>query len=160
MEACHGVKDLDFWSLRFNIWMPPETDSPLSARCEKSNFLSVVLVCFVTTAGISNGAADDGSSERTYLSDGWVIQSSAKIQASAETISSLAFKPVDWYKATVPSTVVGNLVDDMVYPDPFFGMNLRSIPGMAYPVGTNFSNKAMPSDSPFKVSWWYRKEFS
>ena len=56
--------------------------------------------------------------------------------------------------------MVGNLVDDMVYPDPFFGMNLRSIPGMAYPVATNFSNKAMPSDSPFKVSWWYRKEFS
>ncbi len=153
-------KTWTFWSLRFNNCTPPEPNSPLLRQREKSNFLSIVLACFVTTAGMSNSAADDGSSERTYLSDGWVIQSSAKIQASAEMISSLAFKPMDWYKATVPSTVVGNLVDDMVYPDPFFGMNLRSIPGMAYPVATNFSNKAMPSDSPFKVSWWYRKEFS
>ena len=137
-------KTWTFWSLRFNNRTPPETNSPLLRQREKSNFLSVVLVCFVTTAGISNSAADDGSSERTYLSDGWVIQSSAKIQASAETISSLAFKPVDWYKATVPSTVVGNLVDDKVYPDPFFGMNLRSFPGMDYPIGTNFSNKPCP----------------
>ena len=56
--------------------------------------------------------------------------------------------------------MVGCLVEDKVYPDPFFGMNLRSMPGMTYPVGTNFSNEAMPADSPFKVSWWYRKEFS
>src|SRR4029077_4744708 len=85
--------------------------------------------------------------------------SSAKIHATGEMISSTEFKPVDWYKATVPSTVVGNLVDDGVYPDPFFGMNLRSIPGTEYPVGTNFSTKPIPANSPFKSSWWYRKEF-
>ena len=104
-------------------------------------------------------AAAAGSRDKTYLADGWTIQSSAKIQAPAATISSLAFQPVDWYKATVPSTVAGNLVDDMVYRDPFFGMNLRSIPGTKYSVGTNFSNQPIPADSPFKASWWYRKEF-
>ena len=93
------------------------------------------------------------------LVDGWAIQSSAKVQAPGETVSSLQFQPVDWYKATVPSTIVGNLVDDMVYRDVFFGMNLRSIPGTDYPVGSNFSNKSMSAASPFKVSWWYRKEF-
>ena len=66
---------------------------------------------------------------------------------------------MDWYKATVPSTIVGNLVDQKVYPDPFFGMNLRSFPGMGYPIGTNFSMRPMPADSPFKASWWYREEF-
>jgi exo-1,4-beta-D-glucosaminidase len=45
-------------------------------------------------------------------------------------------------------------------PDPFFGMNLRQFPGMGYPIGANFSNIPMPPDSPFAVSWWYRKTFS
>jgi len=130
-----------------------------SSRCDKSDFLSVISVFLLTTLVLGKSPAAAGSTDRTYLTDGWAIQSSAKIAASGETISSLAFQPVDWYKATVPSTVAGILVDDMVYRDPFFGMNLRSIPGMKYPTGTNFSNSPMPADSPFKVSWWYRREF-
>jgi exo-1,4-beta-D-glucosaminidase len=49
------------------------------------------------------------------------------------------------------------LVKDKTYPDPFVGMNLREIPGTTYKIGTNFSNTAMAKDSPFAVSWWYRK---
>ncbi len=139
--------------------MAPKIWSFSSIRCDKSNSLSVISAFLLATVGIGTSAEAAGSVDRMFLADGWSIQSSARIQAPAETISSLAFKPVDWYKATVPSTVVGNLVDDMVYRDPFFGMNLRSIPGMEYPVGTNFSNKPFAADSPFKVSWWYRKEF-
>src|SRR5205814_963538 len=46
-----------------------------------------------------------------------------------------------------------------VYPDPDFGMNLRSVPGVTYPIGANFSNIPMQPDSPYIVPWWYRKEF-
>lgn len=59
----------------------------------------------------------------------------------------------------MPSTVVAALVADKTYPDPFFGMNLRSIPGTTYPIGKNFAELAMPRDSPFRCSWWYRTEF-
>ena len=45
-------------------------------------------------------------------------------------------------------------------PDPFYAMNLRQYPGVSYPVGFNFSNIPMPPDSPYAVSWWYRKEFT
>ena len=45
-------------------------------------------------------------------------------------------------------------------PDPFYAMNLRQYPGVSYPIGSNFSNIAMPPDSPYGVSWWYRKEFT
>ena len=38
-------------------------------------------------------------------------------------------------------------------------MNLRSIPGATYPIGERFSLLPTPEDSPFKPSWWYRKEF-
>src|SRR6266478_970872 len=117
------------------------------------------LALFLFGASSSDGAAGADSPGKTFLTNGWELQSSAKIRDGGEVISTTAFKPADWYPATVPSTIVGTLVDDKVYPDPFFGMNLRSIPGTSYRPGENFSDKPMPIDSPFKVAWWYRKEF-
>ena len=66
----------------------------------------------------------------------------------------------NWYPATVPTTVLSALVTDQVYPDPYTGMNLRSIPGTTYPIFEDFSNIMMPPDSPFRQAWWYRTEFT
>jgi len=96
---------------------------------------------------------------RIDLDRNWSIQSSAKLTAAGGEISTAAFAPQNWYAASIPSTVVGALIANKVYPDPFFGMNLRSIPGTTYPIGQNFANAPMPDDSPFRVSWWYRTEF-
>ncbi|HEV2424681.1 MAG TPA: glycoside hydrolase family 2 protein [Terriglobia bacterium] len=116
--------------------------------------LAVMLAVF----GIEPASAAENSSI-TSLQQGWTIQSSAKVTASGQTISTAQFKPDGWYPATVPSTVLAALVADHVYPDPYYGANLRSIPGADYPVGANFANLPMPDDSPFKVPWWYRTEF-
>ena len=35
-------------------------------------------------------------------------------------------------------------------PIPYFGMNLRTIPGTSYPIGEHFSLTPMPDDSPFR----------
>jgi exo-1,4-beta-D-glucosaminidase len=94
------------------------------------------------------------------LHDGWTLQTSAKVEAKGEVISTPKFSPHDWHEATVPTTVVAALVKDKTFPDPFFAMNLRDFPGMNYPIGGNFSNIAMAPDSPFAVSWWYRKAFT
>ncbi len=94
------------------------------------------------------------------LDQGWQIQSSAKVKAGGEAVSTAAFKTEGWYPATMPSTVLAALVQNKVYPDPYFGMNLRSIPGTAYRIGTNFSKQPMPKDSPFRDPWWFRKEFA
>ncbi len=88
------------------------------------------------------------------------MQSSAKVEAKGEIISTPQFSPAGWHQASVPSTVVAALVKDKTLPDPFFGMNLRQFAGVTYPVGGNFSNIAMQTDSPYAVSWWYRKPFS
>ena len=93
------------------------------------------------------------------LRDGWALQSSCKVDAKGETLSTPAFRPQGWYDVSVPTTVVAALVKHKVYPDPFFGMNLRTFPGVTYPIGANFSNLPMQPDSPFAVPWWYRKEF-
>jgi exo-1,4-beta-D-glucosaminidase len=93
------------------------------------------------------------------LRQGWTIQSSDAVRATGDAISQPSFPARDWYGATVPSTVLSALVEDHVYPDPYTGMNLRSIPGVQYPISFNFSNIQMPPESPFRHSWWYRTDF-
>ena len=60
----------------------------------------------------------------------------------------------------MPNTVVGGLVDSGVLPDPYFGMNLRKLAGVSYPIGERFQLMPTPADSPYKPSWWYRTEFT
>ena len=100
------------------------------------------------------------TSSKFRLTDGWMLQSSSKIDQSGETLSKAGFQPRGWYPASVPTTVVSALVKHKILPDPMFGMNLRQFPGVSYPIGANFSNLPMPPDSPYLVSWWYRKTFT
>jgi exo-1,4-beta-D-glucosaminidase len=43
----------------------------------------------------------------------------------------------------VPSTVLAAQTAAGVFPDPYFGMNLRQIPGTTYPIGGIFANMPM-----------------
>ena len=101
-----------------------------------------------------------GKSPDMLLGEGWTLQSSAKISEAGEQISTPGYRPQGWYTVNVPTTVFAALVKAKVYPDPMVGMNLRSLPGVTYPIGGNFSNFPMQPDSPFAVPWWYRKEFT
>src|SRR4030043_583565 len=92
--------------------------------------------------------------EKLFLKDNWTIQSSEKITADGTSISSLAYDPEGWYPASVPTTVLAALIENKVYPDPYYGTNFESIPGYY----TGFDAR-MPDDSPFRVPWWYRTEF-
>ncbi len=95
------------------------------------------------------------------LREGWALQTSLKVQAKGEAISTAQFAPAGWYhEVTVPTTVVAALVKNKTLSDPFFGMNIRQFPGVTYPIGGNFSNIAMQPDSPYAPSWWYRKTFA
>jgi exo-1,4-beta-D-glucosaminidase len=116
------------------------------------SFLSVL-------AAIPIGSAADNSDHSQLLRENWFIQSSAEVRSDGATISRANFSTRGWYPATLPSTVLSALVEDKVYPDPYVGMNLRSIPGTTYPIFEDFSNIQMPPSSPFRQSWWYRTEF-
>ena len=109
--------------------------------------------------GISTASAVDNANSVELLREHWSIQSSADVRADGAAISTVGFGSRDWYPATLPSTVLSALVQDQVYPDPYAGMNLRSIPGTTYPIFEDFSNIQMPPTSPFRHSWWYRTEF-
>ena len=117
------------------------------------------IVILIVSASAGPAWADSRVASRFVLKNGWAIQSSARVQEKGDVVSTTQFKPKGWYPTSVPSTVLAALVQNKVFPDPYFGMNLRSIPGATYPIGENFSHSPMPSDSPFRSSWWYRTEF-
>jgi exo-1,4-beta-D-glucosaminidase len=126
-------------------------------------FPSVCTVFFLLSlaGGPANANTDTpASADKIFLQDGWALQSSCLFLAKGEQISTAGYKTNGWHSAAVPTTVVAALVADKTYPDPYYGKNLRDIPGTTYPIGKNFSLLAMPKDSPFHCSWWYRTEFT
>ena len=88
------------------------------------------------------------------------MQTSRKVQATGDVISRSKFHTKGWYRTSVPMTVVGVRVTGGEFPDLYYGMNLRKIPGItAYRIGEQFAHKPIPDDSPYAASWWYRTEF-
>ena len=114
----------------------------------------LTLAACLTLAVAPSAAADAG---RPLSS--WRLQSSAKVAETGDVLSRPGYEAGSWLAITVPNTVVGALVESDHFKDPYFGMNLRSIPGTTYPIGERFTLLPMPEDSPFKPSWWYRTEF-
>ncbi|MGC2822817.1 MAG: sugar-binding domain-containing protein [Pseudolabrys sp.] len=97
---------------------------------------------------------------RIDLHNGWTVQTSRKVQATGDAISRPKFQTKGWYRTSVPMTVVAVQVAAGEFPEPYYGMNLRKIPGIAaYKIGESFADKPIPDDSPYAASWWYRTEF-
>jgi hypothetical protein len=117
-------------------------------------FLASACACSAITPPIS-----ESSPSRIALENNWRIQSACKLSDKGEVISRPGYGVSGWLATTVPHTVLGAQVDAKLFPDPFFGMNLRAIPGMTYPIGKIFTELPMPDDSPYKCAWWYRTEF-
>ena len=80
---------------------------------------------------------------RIDLRDGWQLQSSARVDQAGAAISTPEFHPQNWVPISVPATVIAGLLQNGVYPDPFFGRNLDLIQA-----------------GDFDLPWWYRKEFT
>ncbi len=102
-----------------------------------------LLICALTsTISAASFSSEKPVGRVVTLTDSWYIQSLEKIDAVGNVISSQSFGMHDWYRSTVPSTVVGSLVADGVFKNPFQGRNLDNIP-----------------DSLFDKPWWYRTTF-
>jgi len=131
--------------------------------CRRSATIIFVLFAGVLLSQSSHAQSKPAAPKaepKLALRDGWTLQTSSKVEAKGEVISTPQFSPKGWHDVAVPTTVVAALVKDKTLPDPFPGMNLRSFAGVTYPIGGNFSNIAMQPDSPYAVSWWYRKAFT
>ncbi|MCW4017058.1 MAG: hypothetical protein NWF06_11875 [Candidatus Bathyarchaeota archaeon] len=111
------------------------------------DILTVILVLLVANLLLANNISveslpDEDVPEKLFLKDNWKIQQSDLVPENGEQISSTEFNPTDWYSTSVPSTVLAALVENKVYPDPYYSTNLQLIPDLT------------------TTSWWYRTEFT
>ena len=74
---------------------------------------------------------------------GWKMQDKSLVSQTGAQISASTFASSGWYAATVPGTALSTLVDNHVYPDPYFGLNNQQIPD-------NLKNK----------HFWYQTNFT
>ena len=102
----------------------------------------LILSCIIAlTACLSAGAKS--YNEDTQLSKGWFIQSSAKVSVDGAELSSKAMDGEGWYKANVPSTVMGALTSENgLHEDAFMGKNYADL-----------------DRSQFEHPWWYVTSF-
>ncbi|HWC15512.1 MAG TPA: beta galactosidase jelly roll domain-containing protein, partial [Terriglobales bacterium] len=121
-------------------------------------FLTLGLIGFFAAA--SEAQPIPTSPARILLEKNWHIQSGCKLSDAGDAISRSGYSLPGWLATTIPHTVLGAQVDAKLFSDPFYGKNLRAIPGMTYPEGKIFTNLPMAENSPYKCPWWYRSEFS
>lgn len=77
------------------------------------------------------------------ISDGWEMTDGKTAMASNKSIFDPQYSTSAWYNATVPGTVLTTLVNQGVFPDPYFGLNNMNIP-----------------ESLSRTDWWYRCKFT
>jgi len=128
-----------------------------------SRFRSVLLFSSILVFGSILAArtyGDDSPTSPVFLHSNWRLESSCKVTAKAESISTPGFDDSKWHPAIVPGTVVGALVADKTLPEPNYGKNLNSFPGAFTDNKRQAANLDMPPDSPFRCSHWFRTEFA
>ena len=67
--------------------------------------------------------------ETIPLTEGWYLRSSDGLAVSGAEVSRDGFSTQDWYALDRPRTVLSALAKVGVYADPYYGENLKSIPG-------------------------------
>ncbi len=113
----------------------------------KRTFLAMLLAMIATALwaqiDLTSKAVHNGNYE-------WKMKKASEVDATGETISRPGFSTEGWLEAVVPGTVLTSLVNDGVYPDPYFGVNNK------------LAEKKIPDVSEagrdFYTYWW-RTEF-
>lgn len=109
----------------------------------RSFLLKAIGLFFVLLLIVSCKKETEAKCEKIILSNGWKLHPTDSLINKGDIISVVGQSVAGWYDAKVPSTVMGTLVDNGLYPDLFVGDNIKKVDKIQ-----------------FDSSWWYRKEFS
>jgi len=113
---------------------------------DKSGIMLVVILIVFLWQGIgaSQLFASDSKPCRIELVENWKLVSAREVHSEGSTISTTGYNIAGWYSINrMPATVLQILQDDGIYPDLYFGKNLR---------------EKVPQDL-YKQDWWYRVIF-
>lgn len=126
------------------------------------NILLHLLLC---AGGIAAEAAEANQPRlRQTLTDGWLMKSSVLVKDDGPYVSSVDYRPQQWYTTSMPSTVLTALVKNGVYPDPRIGMNCYQIPDSSDEFNAEHDlakfSYLPEGRNPWRDPYWYRKEFT
>ena len=103
--------------------------------------ITLIFLCYHTFSV----SAFSGTPCRIELAENWKLISSKDVQAEGAVISVASYQDDHWYPIRrMPATVLQILQEDGIYPDLYFGKNLR---------------EKVPQDL-YKQDWWYRTTFN
>lgn len=88
------------------------------------------------------GKLDLDENGNFLLSTGWEMIEGYKLAKKGMSLWDIRTHASEWYNAVVPGTVLTTLVEQSVYPDPYYGLNNLLIP-----------------DTLCRMDWWYRISF-
>jgi exo-1,4-beta-D-glucosaminidase len=103
---------------------------------------TIILLLIIAFSFQSFAGTKATISSRIQLDKNWKVQQNKKVSSDGATISSAGNNSENWYKASVPSTVMGVLTANGLYKDIFVGDNYTKI-----------------DKTQFDDSWWYKTEF-
>lgn len=108
-------------------------------------------------------SAQTAAVKQVKLTD-FQLQSSTQVTATGTELSSANYRsPGYWFPVKVPSTVLGGLVANHIYPDPYQGLNNMLIPDAndQFNKEYNLSQYSyLPNEpNPWKKPYWYRTTF-
>lgn len=112
------------------------SDLPIS-RCQKKD-----LRLKTVDENVANNNISKLENGNYVINSSWYMSNETDILKNNVSPLNSDLDLSDWYKATVPGTVLTTLVDNGVFPDPYWGINNVLIP-----------------DSICRMNWWYRTEF-
>lgn len=108
----------------------------------KKNLKAFILLLLIVSSFLSFAGTKSIVSSRIPLDKNWKVQQKKKISGNGDVLSSLGNNSENWYKASVPSTVMGVLTANGLYKDIFVADNYTKI-----------------DKTQFDDSWWYKTEF-
>lgn len=110
--------------------------------CSRAQYKTTAKTTAKTTDIFSENKEVIYSKNEIQLQRNWKMASFRTVASQNGSPVHKEFDTSNWYDATVPGTVLTTLVDQGVFPDPYFGLNNLSIP-----------------DTLCRTQWWYRVEF-
>lgn len=128
--------------------------------------VTALLQCCIEGQQVQAGSlsVQEAAECRIELSEKWLLRSSFLVAEGGDVISSRQFKPAQWYRTSVPSTVLSALTRNGVYPDMRVGLNSFRIPDSSdsYNERHNLAQYSHLPDkrNPWRDPYWYRTQFS
>jgi exo-1,4-beta-D-glucosaminidase len=96
------------------------------------------------------------------LHAGWQLKDSEP-GVDGAAVSKVGYEAKGWFETTVPTTVLGALVQKGVYPDPYIGTNNMLIPDVSDAHNTKYDlakySHLPDKANPWLKPWWFRTEF-